>query len=80
MTQEERRARAYRVAALLEDGELSSVLTNMQDDAINEWKVCHNIDERENLWRFVKMIDLVKTNFSSIAAEGRFTEIKRMKG
>lgn len=79
MTPEERRARAYRVAALMEEGELSSVLTDIQENAIARWKTCFDEVERNNLWRFVHLIDLVRGNFASIAAEGRLTEIRRMK-
>lgn len=79
MTPEERRARAYRVAALMEEGELLEVLNDIEEQTVREWRNCHDANERDNLWRFVKLIEIMRSRFGEIAAEGRITDIRRLR-
>lgn len=79
MTPEERRARAYRVAALMEDGELLGVLADIEADTMREWRNCFDANERDNLWRFIRLIEIMRSRFGEIAAEGRITDIRRLK-
>ena len=82
MSPEERRARAFRVQAMMEDGEINTAFNDIEQEFMDEWKRCHTAEERENLWRAVKVVSLVRqrlANYASAASDGSMSAIKRIK-
>lgn len=78
MSPEERTARGARVRALLEDPDVKDALAMVEDDLLSEWKKCHDVAERENLWRAVNTIDRLKTYLLSMASSD-LTAMRRAK-
>jgi len=65
MTPEARRARAFRVTAMLEDGELGAAFDEVKADLIAEWERTFDPAEREALWRAVNSLSLVRARLAS---------------
>lgn len=82
MTPEERRARAFRVQALMEDGDLNAAFDSVKADMMAEWERTHDASERENLWRAVNTLNLVRARLASMmsgANDGSMSAIRRAK-
>lgn len=82
MSPEERRGRGFRVQAMMQDGEINSAFDDVRADFIEEWERTHDPDERENLWRAVKIVSLVRqrlANYASAASDGSMSAIRRTK-
>lgn len=81
MSPEERRARAFRVQAMMEDGEITAAFTDIETEFTDEWKRCSTAEERENMWRAIKVLSLVRqrlANYASAASDGSMSAIKRV--
>lgn len=82
MSPEERRARAFRVQAMMEDGEISSAFDDIEAEFTEEWKRTSDPAQRENLWHAVNVLSLVRqrmANYASAASDGSMSAIKRNK-
>lgn len=82
MSPEERRARAFRVQAMMEDGEITTAFDDIEKEFADEWKRAATTEERENLWRAVKIVSLVRqrlANYASAASDGSMSAIRRVK-
>jgi hypothetical protein len=78
VTPEERRARAIRMAALLDDPEIQDAFKSIEADLMNAWKNAFDPAERENLWRTVNLIERLQTWMRS-AASHDLTALRRAK-
>ena len=66
----------------MEDGEIRSAFSDIEQEFIEEWKRCHVTEERENLWRAIKVVSLVRgrlANYASAASDGSMSAIRRLK-
>lgn len=81
LSHNERAARASIFRAALEDGVLGECLTEIEQQFVDEWKRSQTADERDNCWRSVRIIQLLKQNMGAIAAGERdsLTAIRRVK-
>ena len=82
MSPEERRARAFRVQAMMEDGEITAAFDDVEQEFVEEWKRCQTADERENMWRAIKVVSLVRqrlANYASAASDSSISAIIRNK-
>jgi hypothetical protein len=81
MTPNERQARALTFRAALEDGVLRETLDAIEEQFTKEWKVAASTDERENLWRSIRIIGLMRSHMASIAAgeHDGISAIRRIK-
>lgn len=82
MSPEERRARAFRVQAMMEDGEITTAFDDIELEFTEEWKRAQSTDERENMWRAIKIVSLVRqrlANYASAASDGSMSAIRRIK-
>lgn len=81
MTPEERRARAFRFHALMEDGEIKDVLADIEKTFTDEWKAAQTANERENCWQAVRVLGLLRQNMAAIAngERDKVTAIRRIK-
>ena len=82
MTPDERTARAFRVRAMLEDGELGIAFDEIKADLHAEWERTHDAAERENIWRAINSLNLVRSKLGSMmsgANDGTISAIRRAK-
>lgn len=81
MTPAERQSRAITFRAAMEDGILSECLSSVENQFMNEWKVTFSSEERENIWRTIRVIQLMRSHMASIVAGERdgIAAIKRLK-
>jgi len=78
---EERRARAFRVQAMMEDGEITAAFNDIEAEFTEEWKRSQTCDERENMWRAIKIVSLVRqrlANYASASSDGSMSAIRRV--
>lgn len=68
MTPNEREARALTFRAALEDGVIRETLDAVEAQFMSEWKATFSAEERENIWRTVRVIQLMRSHMASIAA------------
>jgi hypothetical protein len=64
----------------MEDGEVAAAFDEVKADLIAEWERTFKPDERENLWRTVNALTLVRSKLASMmsgASEGQMAAIKR---
>lgn len=78
MSPEERRARAIRIQALMEQDELRQAFDDVKAVLTDEWSRCHDPDGRENLWRAVNIADRLQTWMHAAAHDPSLTPIKRV--
>lgn len=81
MTPNERAGRAMRFRALIEDGEIKELLDEIEATFTNEWKAAQTADERENCFRAVRILSLLRQHMAAIVAGERdkVTAIRRAK-
>lgn len=83
MTPSERAARASVFRGALEDGIISETLDEIEDQFTGQWKTCFDALERDNLWRTVMIVRLLKQKMGSIADgrmdSGDVSAIRRVK-
>lgn len=82
MTPEERKARAVRVSMMLENGELDAAFRDVKADLHAEWERCFDSQERDNLWRSLHILNLVREKLTSLAGaanDGSLSAIRRVK-
>ena len=82
MSPEERRARAFRVQAALEDGVLAEVFDELAVDLTREWATCFDAAERDNLWHTQRALGLLRSKLAAFAGranEGQMAAIRRAK-
>lgn len=79
MTPEERRARALRVSAMMEDGDLKSAFDAVEADLTAEWQRCFDPAERENLWRAQNAVRMIRQKLTAFGSLGTsdITELRR---
>ncbi len=68
MTPEERRARGFRLAALLEDGDVRDLLNDIEKTFTDEWKAAQTAQERENCWQAVRVLGLLRQHMAAVAS------------
>lgn len=78
MTPEERARRAVAVRALLDDQNVKDAFTAVEADLILEWKRARSVEERENLWRAVNIVERVRTWLHS-ASSHDLTALRRAR-
>jgi hypothetical protein len=81
VTPNERSARASIFRAAIEDGVLGETLDAIEAQFTAEWKTTFAADERDNLWRSVRVVQLLRQHMASIAGGERdgLAAIKRLK-
>lgn len=81
MQPHERAARSAIFRAALEDGVISETLADIESQFVEEWKRARSSDERENLWRSVNILQMLRQRMGAIAAGERdsVTAIRRVK-
>lgn len=80
MTPEQRRGRALRVSAMMEDGDLKSAFDDVEADLTAEWQRCFDAVERENLWRAQNVLRMIRTKLTQFGSLGTsdITELRRL--
>ena len=68
MTPEERARRAVAVRALLDDRNVRDAFAAVEADLTAEWRRAQTVDERENVWRALNVMDRLKTWLQSAAS------------
>ena len=66
---------------MMEDGEISTAFDDIEQEFTDEWKRSQTPEERENMWRAIKVLSLVRTrlaNYASAASDGSMSAIKRV--
>ena len=76
MTPEQRALRALTVKSLLADPDIQAAFASIEQDLTDEWKRAFTVDERENLWRALNIIERLKTWLNS-SASGDLTALRR---
>lgn len=81
MTPAERQSRALSFRAALEDGVVHETLSAIEEQFTKEWKIAASLDERENLWRSIRIIGLMRSHMANIAAgeHDGISAIRRIK-
>lgn len=81
MTREERQARSIQFRAALEDGVIRACLDDLEVQFTNEWKAANTVEERENLFRTVRVLNLLRSHAASIIAgeHDGISAIRRIK-
>ena len=81
MSHHERAAKAAILRGALEDGVIGECLTKIEDQFIDEWKRSQTMEERDNCWRSVRIVLLLRQHMASIIAGERdsVTAIRRVK-
>lgn len=81
MNQHERAAKASIFRGALEDGVIAECLTDIETQFVDEWKRSQTADERENCWRTVRVVQLLRQHMAAIIAGERdsVTAIRRAK-
>lgn len=81
MTREERQARSITFRAALEDGVIRACLDDLEAQFTNEWKAAGTMEERENLFRTVRVLTLLRSHAASIIAgeHDGISAIRRIK-
>ena len=76
LTAEARGRRAAAVRALLDDSHVREAFAAIEADLTAEWKRARTVEERENLWRAVDLIERLRTWLQS-AASHDLTALRR---
>lgn len=83
MTPADRAARASVFRGALEDGIISETFDEIEAQFTEQWKTCFDAAERDNLWRTVMIVRLLKQKMASIADgrmdSGDVSAIRRVK-
>lgn len=81
MTREERQARSITFRAAMEDGIIRACLDDLEAQFTNEWKAAGTMEERENLFRTVRVLNLLRSHAASIIAgeHDGISAIRRIK-
>ncbi len=80
MTPNEIDARAAVFRGALEDGVISEVLNEMEQQFTDEWKRCRDALERDNLWRSVMILGMLRQRLGVIAnSSGDLSAIRRAR-
>src|SRR3546814_9800230 len=66
MNADDRRARAIRFHAALENGVLNEAMDDLEQQFTAEWKVASTVEERENLFRTVRILNLLRSHMAAI--------------
>ena len=68
MSPEERRARAFRIEALMREGDIVAAFEEVKAELTAQWQGCFDAVERDNLWRHVNAIDRVRAKIATYAS------------
>ena len=79
MSPQEREAKTLEYYAFLEDAPVMESLDTIEAQFVTEWKSCQDGHERDNLWRTVRIIGMLKQQMRSIASGASVTSIRRIK-
>lgn len=84
MSVEERAARAATFRAALQDGVIKEVLDEIEAQFTSDWKTARTPDERENCWRAVNILSLLRQKMGTISVEPKLhsadvTQIRRAR-
>ena len=76
-------ARGAHYASLLQSGEVSEALNEIERQFAGEWAGTFDAAERENLWRAVQVTRKIRKLFGEIAGDGKLathqlSELKRL--
>ncbi len=69
MNREERAVRAARVRVLLADRDVQSAWAEIEADLTREWRSSRAVEERENIWRAINIMDRLKTYLTSYTSD-----------
>ena len=78
MTPAERAQRAIAAKALLDDPLMQEAFASIEQDLTDQWKACGDPAERDNLWRTVNVMELLKVWLRS-AASHDLAALRRVK-
>lgn len=70
MTLEQRKARAIAVRGLLDDPNIQMAFAEIRRDLTAEWRRSFTVDERENVWRAVNIMDRLEAWLRAKASDG----------
>ena len=76
MTSDERARRAIAVRALLDDANVQDAFAAIDADLTAEWRRAQNVDERENIWRALHVMERLMAWLRS-AASHDLTALRR---
>ena len=79
MNANQRAGRAAIFRAALEDGVIRESLDEIEAQMIATWKTTFDERERDNLWRSVHILNLLRQNLGMIAAGDTVTALRRAK-
>lgn len=79
MNEHQRAGRAAIFRGALEDGVIGETLTEIETRLVDEWKRTLDERERDNLWRSVHILNLLRQNLGVIAAGDTVTALRRAK-
>ena len=79
MNANQRAGRAAIFRAALEDGVIKECLDDIEARFIESWKVTHDERERNNLWRSVHILNMLRQQMSMIVAGEPVTAIPRIR-
>ena len=68
MTPEERTRRAIAVQALLDDRDVQDGFAAIEADLTAEWRRARSVEERENIWRALNILERLQTWLRSAAS------------
>lgn len=74
MTAEERAARGARMRELMQGGEIEESLSNIEAQLSDEWKRTFDPAQRENLWRTVRVLELLRADIGQIMGDGKMAQ------
>lgn len=78
MPAEQLRARAYKLQALLDDGDIQDAFHDIEAEIAEAWKTSFDDAERHNLWLSIRLLDKLQTWMRS-GASYDLTALKRLK-
>jgi hypothetical protein len=77
-TPEEKISRAHHAAALLDDPLLCEALQHIEDRCLHIWRTSgpEEKEQREDVWRQVRALDLVRTHLRSAIETGKLAAME----
>jgi len=70
VTPEGRKARSIAVRGLLDDPNIQMALADIRSELTEEWRKSFTIDERENVWRAINIMDRLESWLRAKANDG----------
>ena len=78
LTVEQRNARASRLRELLENDDVKDAFATIEAELTEEWKNTFDANERENLWRTIRVMGMLQSRLGSWS-HADLSAIKRLK-